>query len=70
MPGDGGNCDAVATVAVVFSYGGGGSDSVGCFVPGYESKCDNVAMVAVVFCSEWRWRQKRRLFCAWGWGQL
>ncbi len=54
---DGGNCDAVAMVAGVFAYNGGGNDSLCCFVPGYESKCDTVAMVAVVFRSEWRWRR-------------
>ncbi len=52
MPGDGGNCDALATAAVVFAYDGGGGDSVCCFVPGGTGNCDAVATVAVVFAND------------------
>jgi hypothetical protein len=45
----GGNCDAVATEAVVFAWDGGGGDSVGCFVSGDGGNCDAVATMAVVF---------------------
>jgi hypothetical protein len=32
VPGYESNCDGVVTVAPVFAYGGGGGDSVCCFV--------------------------------------
>jgi hypothetical protein len=67
VPGDGGNCDAVATVAGVFAQSGGGGKSVGCFVlksagcfvpkcvgcfvPGDGGNCDVVGG----FCLGRRW---------------
>ncbi len=47
MRGDGGNCEAVATVAVVFAYNGGGGDSV-CFI------CPGTGAI-VMLSRQWPW---------------
>ncbi len=49
VSGDGGNCDAVATLAGVFAYDGGGDDSLCFFLLGDGGNYDAVATVAVVF---------------------